>query len=172
MSRFGGAFRHAFRSLGQRWKGPAAAASAGLAVVAAPAACQQRRAKDVRQEQKDDRLLNYATEGTFSDDKPQYVPEMFWEELGGALAHDVALAKLARRRLVEETRYPTEKAVLTLAPDVPPPITRKYPVRLVVDMLVKDRMMPVSGNTTGPSASGTMTARSGWACRAPSFALA
>ncbi|KAI8999864.1 Cupredoxin [Gaertneriomyces semiglobifer] len=47
----------------------------------------------------------------------------------------------------DQTSYPVEKAVLTKAPEVPPPITRKHPVRLQVDMTSTVKVMNSSLDT-------------------------
>ncbi len=39
--------------------------------------------------------------------------------------------------------YPIEYAALSYAPNVPPPITRKFPVRLRVDMEAYPRVMQI-----------------------------
>lgn len=40
---------------------------------------------------------------------------------------------------------PDEEAIITFAPEVPPPITRKYPVRLRVDMNTQVKAVPLDG---------------------------
>eukprot|EP00931_Biecheleriopsis_adriatica_P076763 TRINITY_DN5043_c0_g1_i8.p1 TRINITY_DN5043_c0_g1~~TRINITY_DN5043_c0_g1_i8.p1 ORF type:complete len:430 (+),score=67.96 TRINITY_DN5043_c0_g1_i8:72-1361(+) len=77
---------------------------------------------------------------------PPHMNPMFKEELGGALTH-TGLASETRRRLASEAQYPLEKAMMTLAPQVPPPIKRKYPAHVVADLVVQDKAIKVSGNT-------------------------
>jgi hypothetical protein len=60
-------------------------------------------------------------------DIPPYVDRMHASALGGALDHRVALKDEAKYLLLSEDVYPVEKAQLTFAPRVPPPIQRRHP---------------------------------------------
>lgn len=80
------------------------------------------------------------------DDIPSYIPELFRDTLGGSLNHRTTLTDETKRSLSAELQYPVERAVVTMAPKVPPPITRSHPVRLVVDVFSINKKMRVSGS--------------------------
>lgn len=86
--------------------------------------------------------------GEEDDDRvPQYVPERFAKDLGGALSHHLTHRvdhPGAIHLMRNESQYPIEKAQLTMPPFVPPRITRQHPVRLVVDFCTTNKKMRVS----------------------------
>ncbi|GJQ12231.1 hypothetical protein GpartN1_g4022.t1 [Galdieria partita] len=49
---------------------------------------------------------------------------------------------------MKEEDYPEETAVLSKAPDVPPPITRNYPVKLLVNLEVVVKELPIDSSYT------------------------
>jgi len=64
------------------------------------------------------------------------------------LATSAARSSLHEEQIRKEHEYPEEKAVLTKAPFVPPPITRKYPVKLLVDLKVVVKELPIDDSYT------------------------
>jgi plastocyanin len=81
------------------------------------------------------------------DQLPPYVPKHFKDDLDNALDHKAELGENAKFGLASHSIYPFERAHVTLAPDVPPPIKRDHPVTLVVDMVTTNKQMNVIGNT-------------------------
>lgn len=81
------------------------------------------------------------------DHLPPYVPPHFKEDVGMALDHKARISEVAKYGLASEAVYPIERATVTLAPEVPPPIKRNHPVHLVVDMVATNRKLNVIGNT-------------------------
>jgi hypothetical protein len=77
---------------------------------------------------------------------PSYISENFREALGASLDHGIPLSKEARQGILSEGTFPVEIAKVTLAPDVPPPIKRSYPVHLIVDMVSINKKLRVSGS--------------------------
>lgn len=80
-------------------------------------------------------------------DIPPYVDRMHASTLGGALDHRVALKDEAKYLLLSEDVYPVEHAKLTFAPNVPPPIKRRHPAKVVADIVCKNKKISVSPGT-------------------------
>jgi len=95
----------------------------------------------------DDLIVGEEEEGGGADHIPDYVPAHFKGELGGSLDHTARISREATYLLRSEAQYPVEKAVMTLAPDVPPPIRRQHPVHLVAEIYCTNKKMRISGST-------------------------
>jgi hypothetical protein len=80
-------------------------------------------------------------------DIPHYVDRMHAATLGGALDHRVALNDEAKYLLLSEDVYPIEKAQLTFAPRVPPPIQRHHPAKVVANIVCKNKKITISPGT-------------------------
>ncbi|GJD08218.1 Copper-containing nitrite reductase [Galdieria sulphuraria] len=52
------------------------------------------------------------------------------------------------KQTMKEEAYPEETAILAKAPDVPPPITRNYPVKLLVNLEVIVKELPIDDSYT------------------------
>ena len=76
--------------------------------------------------------------------------ERFEEELDNALDHHAKLSKTEAIRLAAIEAMPRIRAPLAMAPDVPPPIERRNPARLVVDLYTTERTMTVSPGVKYP----------------------
>lgn len=66
------------------------------------------------------------------------------EKLGNSLDHSANLDAAELARLAQAYALPVEKATITMAPDVPPPINRKHNVRLIVDFYCQEKTVQVS----------------------------
>ena len=82
------------------------------------------------------------------DDCPEYIPEHARKDLGNSLNHHTTLGVEAQHILRTEAQYPLQRAELTMAPNVPPPCNRNYPVHLVVDIMTLNKKMRVQGSKT------------------------
>lgn len=80
---------------------------------------------------------------------------MHWNSLNlMATSNEVEMARPGSKlpthgkHIMKEEDYPEETAVLAKAPDVPPPIMRKHPVKLLVDLKVVVKELPVDDSYT------------------------
>ena len=60
-----------------------------------------------------------------------------WTGIVAAFAATTAVGVTATAPSYGQTNLPTERAILTDAPACPPPVTRKTPARVLVDLEVK-----------------------------------
>ena len=87
-------------------------------------------------------------EGDNTNDIPSYIAEWARKDLGNSLNRHAPLGTEARNILRTEAQYPLQRADLTMAPRVPPPCNRNYPVHLVVDLMTVNKKMRVQGSKT------------------------
>jgi hypothetical protein len=81
-----------------------------------------------------------------TDEVPDYIAETARRDLGNSLNPRAHLGQEAENLLRAESQYPIERAQLTMAPEVPPPCNRNYPVHLVVDIMTINKKMRVQGS--------------------------
>ncbi|KAK2764946.1 hypothetical protein FQN54_008645 [Arachnomyces sp. PD_36] len=78
-------------------------------------------------------LVSYA--GATRGKPTSTVPSLYFETMpGGKSSHSPGIYEVSEEESLDVSKLPREEAVLTSAPNVPPPITRDYPVLLQVPL--------------------------------------